>query len=75
MESKKTFSLKPETIGLLKWAALVMTALYGLSLLFYQGAGTLTDYQTAMIISEKLAEGLRAGFGLLCLGLIFMESK
>ena len=66
-------SLKPETTRLLRLAGIVMALCYAASLLFYQCAGTSMDYQLAMIISERLAIGLRAGFGLLCLGFLVME--
>ena len=72
---KSRYALQPETVRMLKRAALLMSAIYALSLLLYRGAGTLLDYQAALVLSERLAAGLRAGFGLLCLGFLFMECK
>jgi len=52
-----------------------MTACYAAALLFYRYAGILLDYQLALVLSERLTVGLRAGFGLLCLGFLLMECK
>jgi len=68
-------NLKPETLRLLRLAGLAMALCYAAVLLFYRLAGTALDYQLAMIVSERLAIGLRAGFGLLCLGFLVMECK
>jgi len=65
--------LKPETIRLLRLAGIAMALCYAAALLFYRQAGISLDYQLAMILSERLAIGLRAGFGLLCLGFLVME--
>ena len=75
MKTKCDYKLKPETIGLLKSAGLMMTVLYGVSVLLYYAAGTVLDFQLALIWSEQLVTGLRAGFGLLCLGLLAMEIR
>ena len=73
--SKCNYNLKPETIRLLKRATLVLCALYAVAVLLFYGAGTLLDYQTALILSEALSVGLRGGVGLLCLGFLIMECK
>ena len=73
MLTKDKLSLKPETLRLLRLAGIVMALCYAAALLFFRYAGTLLDYQLAMIASERLAAGLRAGFGLLCLGFLVME--
>jgi len=52
-----------------------MAACYAAALLLYRYAGILLDYQLALVLSERLALGLRAGFGLLCLGFLLMECK
>ena len=75
MKIQQKYTLKPETVRLLKRAALLLSALYALSLLLFCAAGTLLDYQVALVLSERLAAGLKAGFGLLCLGFLFMECK
>lgn len=75
MKQKNDFTLKPETISMLKRALLLMSALYGLSVLLFCGAGTLLDYQTAIEASQRLTAGLRSGVGLLLLGFLFMECK
>ena len=73
MTAKLKQNLHPETLQLLRWAGLAMTLCYAAALLFFRYAGELVDYQLALIFSERLAAGLRAGFGLLCLGLLVME--
>ena len=75
MKTKCDYTLKPETIGLLKAGALLMTLLYAASVLLYAMAGSTLDFQLALIWSEQLATGLRAGFGLLCVGLLAMEVR
>jgi len=67
MKTKCDYSLKPETIGLLKSGGLLMTLLYAASVLLYYAAGSSLDFQLALVWSEYLATGLRAGFGLQCL--------
>ena len=67
--------LKPETLRLLRLAGAAMALFYAAVLLFYRCAGTALDYQLAMIVSERLAAGLRAGFGLLCLGFLVIECR
>ena len=74
-EKKFNLTLKPETVGLLKRAALLMSALYGLSLALFCAAGTVLDYQVGLIWSEGIMTGLRSGFGLLCLGFLVMECR
>jgi len=69
------YALKPESIQLIKAAALLMTGLYAVALLLYYAAGAELDYHAALIWSERLAVGLRSGFGLLCLGLLVMECR
>ena len=75
MKTKCDYALKPETIGLIKAATLIITALYATSVLLYYAAGGALDFHLALIWSERLALGLRAGFGLLCLGLLAMECR
>ena len=75
-ESKRfDWTLKPETISLLKRATLLLCAFYALALVLFGAAGKLLDYQTALVWSERLMAGVRAGFGVLCLGFLFMECK
>jgi len=50
-----------------------MTVCYAASLLLYRYAGVLLDYQLALVLSERLSLGIRAGFGLLCLGFLVLE--
>ncbi|MCL2298550.1 MAG: hypothetical protein FWC27_00180 [Firmicutes bacterium] len=52
-----------------------MAACYAAALLFYRYAGVLLDYQLALVVSQRLAMGLRTGFGFLCLGFLLMECK
>jgi len=73
MTTKTKLSLRPETLRLLRLAGIAMALCYAVALLFYRYAGVLLDYQLAMIVSERLSIGLRAGFGLLCLGFLVME--
>ena len=73
MMTKIGQSLKPETLRLLHWAGIVMAVCYAAALLLFRYADRLPDYQLALIVSERLAAGLRAGFGLLCLGFLVME--
>jgi len=68
-------SFKPETRRLLRRSGIVMAVCYAAALLLYRYAGLLLDYQLALVLSERLAVGLRGGFGLLCLGFLFMECK
>ena len=75
MMTKISSSLKPETRRLLRRSGIVMAACYAAALLLYRYAGILLDYQLALVLSERLALGLRAGFGLLCLGFLLMECK
>jgi len=73
MLTNTKFSLKPETLRLLQFAGIAMALCYATALLLYRYAGTALDYQLALILSERLTMGLRAGFGLLCLGFLVME--
>jgi len=75
MLSEMKMSLKPETKRLLRRAGAVMAVCYAAALLLYRYAGVLLDYQLALVLSERLAVGLRGGFGLLCLGFLLMEYK
>jgi len=71
----KSLTLKPETIKLLKAAGILIAALYASTVLLFAGAGTLFDFQQALIWSEQLSLGLRAGIGWLVLGVLFMECR
>lgn len=75
MLTKLKIALKPETKQLLHRAWIVLAVCYAAALLLYRFAGVLLDYQLALILSERLSLGIRAGFGLLCLGFLFMECK
>jgi len=75
MQREQSYSLKPETRSLLERAGLVLAACYALAVALYCLAGSTADYQQALIFSESMAMGLRTGFGLLCLGFLFMECK
>jgi len=75
MLTKITASLKPETKRLLRLSGVAMAACYAAALLFYRYAGVLLDYQLALVVSQRLAMGLRTGFGFLCLGFLLMECK
>ena len=67
--------LKPETRRMLKAFCWVFFPLYAVAVLAFGLAGRTFDYQAALFVSEHLARGLRVGFGLLCLGVLFMECK
>ena len=75
MRTEQNYTLKRETIGLLGRAGMVLAMCYALAIALYYLAGTALDYQLALIFSERMAAGLRAGFGLLCIGFLFMECK
>lgn len=75
METNQCWKLKPETKRLLALSGLALALCYALSAALYCLAGTALDYQLALIWSERLAAGLRAGFGLLCIGFLFMECR
>ena len=75
MLAKLKIELKPETVRLLRLAGIAMAVCYAAALLLYRYAGVHLDYQLALIFSERLVVGLRAGFGLLCLGFLLMECK
>lgn len=75
MELKQKIELKPETKQLLKLAAIVLVISYVVSMLLYHTAGVAVDYQLAMALSERLAMGIRTGFGLLCIGFLILECK
>jgi len=74
MKTKLKLALKPETLRLLQLAGIAMALCYAAALLLYRYAGAAIDYQLALILSERLTTGLRAGFGLLCLGFLVMEA-
>jgi len=67
--------LKPETRRMLLLCGAVFCLLYAAAFLCYSLAGTSLDYQQGLIISERLAKGLRAGIGITCIGVLVMESK
>lgn len=73
MKAKFKESLKPETGRLLRRSAIVLAVCYFVALLLYRYAGVWLDYQTALVLSERLSMGIRTGFGLLCLGFLVME--
>jgi len=75
MMTKLKSSLKPETRRLLRYSGIVITVCYAAALLLFRYAGVLLDYQLALVLSERLTAGLRAGFGLLCLGFLLMECR
>ena len=75
MNQKLSLNLKPETARLLKIALPLFAALYAFSVFLYAAAGALFDYQLALILTEQLVTGLRASFGLLFFGLLFMECR
>ena len=76
MEEKKSITLKPETRRLLGRAGLVLAVCYAMAIALYIFAGKAPfGYQLALILSERMAAGLRAGFGLLCIGFLFMECR
>jgi len=67
--------LKPETRRMLLCCGLVFLLLYAAAFACYYFAGNPLDYQQGLIISERLAKGLRAGIGIACIGVLVMESK
>jgi len=69
------FKLKPETRRMLLLCGAVFFLLYAAAFLCYSLAGKSLDYQQGMIISERLANGLRAGIGITCIGVLVMECK
>ncbi|MDR1928004.1 MAG: hypothetical protein LBQ33_05130 [Oscillospiraceae bacterium] len=68
-------SLKPETKRLLRSAPLLLLILYLFAALLLFSAGSVVEYQAALIYSQSLATGIKAGFGLLCIGLLVLECK
>ena len=75
MKTLQQYKIKPETKALLGKAAPVLALCYGASAALYLLAGVVLDYQLALIWSERLAAGMRGGFGLLCVGFLVMECK
>ena len=77
MEDKRQFALKPETKRLLWLGGLVLAVCYcaAAALFWLAGTGKTPDYQLALIFSERMAAGLRTGFGLLCIGFLIMECR
>lgn len=71
----RQYKLKPETRRMLLLCGAVFLLLYAASFACYYFAGKSLDYQQGLIISERLAKGLRAGIGIACLGVLFMESR
>lgn len=67
--------LKPETRRMLLLCGIVFLLLFTAAFAYYYFAGNPLDYQQGLILSERLAKGLRTGFGFLCLGVLFMESR
>ncbi|MDR0531504.1 MAG: hypothetical protein LBG83_05505 [Oscillospiraceae bacterium] len=67
--------LKPETGRLLRHCAALIVLLYTAAVLFFAFAGRGLDYQQGLIVSRSLMRGLKAGFGLLCIGVMLMECK
>jgi len=66
--------LKPETRRMLLVCGAVFFLIYAAAVLAYGFAGRFWEYQQGLIVSERLAGGLRAGFGITCLGVLVMES-
>ena len=75
MKLMRDLTLKPETLRLLKLAGLLIALLYAVAILLYAAAGTVLDFQLALVWSEQLSVGLRAGIGWLVLGVLFMECR
>ena len=69
------FRLKPETRRMLLLCGAVFCLLYTAAFLCYAYAGSSLDYQQGLIISERLAKGLRAGIGITCIGVLVMECR
>ena len=67
--------LKPETKSMLGRGGALLAAFYGAAAALQLLAGVVLDYQLALIWSERLAAGMRGGFGLLCIGFLVMECK
>jgi hypothetical protein len=69
------FALKPETNRMLQLFCAIFVSLYLAAVLTYGLAGIALDYQLGLLVSEHLAKGLKAGFGIACVGFLFMECK
>jgi hypothetical protein len=74
LSSRLKLALKPETEQLIKHFFVLFLLIYLAAALCYGLAGHLLDYQQGLIASEMLAHGLKAGFGLLCIGVLVIES-
>ena len=72
---KMDITLKPETTRLLQSAGVLIITLYAAVVLLYAMAGTVLDFQQALVWAEQLSLGLRAGIGWLVLGVLFMECR
>ncbi|MDR3313837.1 MAG: hypothetical protein LBS96_05200 [Oscillospiraceae bacterium] len=72
---RKAFrGLKPETRLLLRLAVPLLVALYCCAVLFYGASGTVAEYQMALLAAQRLSAGVKAGFGVLCLGFVLLEA-
>ena len=75
MKNLTSQRLKPETWRMIKAFLGIFFLVYLASAVSFFLAGTAWEYQLGLIVSERLAKGLRSGFGIFCLGLLFMECK
>ncbi|MCL2530601.1 MAG: hypothetical protein FWE40_00390 [Oscillospiraceae bacterium] len=71
---RESITLKPESIRLLKPGGAALVLLFLAATLLYSTAGHMLDFQFSMMAAQQLALGLRGGFALLCLGVLFLES-
>jgi len=72
---RENINLKPESVRLLKSAGATLVLLYLAAILLYYTAGHALDFHFSVLAAQQLALGLRGGFGLLCLGLLFLECR
>lgn len=72
---RENINLNPESVRLLKYGGATLVLLYMLAILFYITAGHAFDFHFSVIATQQLALGLRGGFALLCLGVLFLECR
>ncbi|MCL2446119.1 MAG: hypothetical protein FWD06_05080 [Oscillospiraceae bacterium] len=72
---RENINLKPESVRLLKRGGTTLVLLYLAAILLYFTAGHVLDFQFSVMAAQQLALGLRGGFALLCLGVLFLECR
>ncbi|MCL2195620.1 MAG: hypothetical protein FWB76_06680 [Oscillospiraceae bacterium] len=71
----ESIKLKPESVRLLKCGGAALVLLYLAAILLYSTAGHVLDFHFSVMATQQLALGLRGGFALLCLGVLFLECR